>query len=117
LLVGASAVIFLVLIGLTFIPFLGHAASVIFTFVLLAGLELVFLKRLRGEPTDVGQAFAGFSKPFVPLMLASVVAQVLTVIGLFACVIPGIYLLVAWWMFVPLLIIDKGLDFWPAMEA
>ena len=117
LLVGANAVIFLVLTGLTFIPFVGHAAGVVFTFVLVAGLDLVFLKRLHGEPTDVGQAFAGFSIQFVPLMLASIVAHVLTFIGLLACVVPGIYLLVAWWMFVPLLIIDKGLDFWPAMEA
>jgi hypothetical protein len=117
LLVGANAVIFLMLIGLESIPFIGHAAGVVLAFVLAAGLDLVFLKRIRRESADLGQAFSGFTIQFAPLMLASVLAHVLTFIGLLACVVPGIYLLVAWWMFVPLLVIDKGLDFWPAMEA
>jgi hypothetical protein len=30
---------------------------------------------------------------------------------------PGIYLLVAWHLFTPLLILDKGLDFWQALEC
>ncbi len=117
LFVGATAVIFLVLVGLASVPVLGHGAEVIFAFVLLAGLSLLFLKRIRGEPADLGQAFAGFSIQFVPLMLASIVAHLLTFIGILACVVPGIYLLVAWWMFVPLLILDQRLDFWTAMEV
>jgi hypothetical protein len=60
--------------------------------------------------------FAGFSVAFVPLLLAGVVIQVLTVAGLILCILPGIYLFVIWWGFVPLLVLDKKMDFWPAME-
>jgi hypothetical protein len=44
------------------------------------------------------------------------VIQVLTAVGLALCIVPGIYLFVIWWGFVPLLILDKRLEFWPAME-
>jgi hypothetical protein len=40
---------------------------------------------------------------------------VLIAIGLVCLVLPGIYLMVAW-MFARILIIDRGLEFWPAME-
>src|SRR5207302_5321575 len=71
---------------------------------------------LRGQPAEVGGVFAGFGLALGQLMLGSVVAHVLTGIGLLLCILPGIYVLVAWWMFAPLLIVDKGLEFWPAME-
>ena len=35
--------------------------------------------------------------------------------GLLCCVVPGIYLFVAWWFALPL-VIDKRLEFWPAMR-
>ena len=116
LLVGATALISVISLGMQFIPALGHAAAVLFGFLLWGGLDLLFLRRLRGKPAEVGDVFAGFSLAFVPLMLASVVAHVLTFVGFLLLVAPGIYLLVAWWMFVPLLILDKGLEFWAAME-
>jgi len=53
----------------------------------------------------------------VPLILASLIGHLLTLIGFFLCVIPAVYLLVAWWLFTPLLILDKHLDFWPALEC
>jgi hypothetical protein len=40
-------------------------------------------------------------------MLGGLVIQVLTAIGLALCIVPGLYLIVIWWGFVPLLIIDK----------
>src|SRR5450432_1982205 len=83
---------------------------------LLAGLFLYFLKKIRGEAVTVETAFAGFfSKRFLHLFLAHFVATALTVLGFFCLILPGIYLLVAW-CFTLALIIDKGLDFWPAME-
>src|SRR3989440_5086954 len=116
LLVGATALISVISLGVQFIPVLGHAAGVLFGFLLWGGLDLLFLKRLRGQPAEASDMFAGFGLAFGQLMLGSVVAHVLTGIGLLLCILPGIYLLVAWWMFAPLLIIDKGLEFWPAME-
>ena len=39
----------------------------------------------------------------------------LTWLGFICCIIPGIYLAVAWMFTLPL-IVDKKLDFWSAME-
>ena len=116
LLVGATAVALVIGSLLGLVPVLGITAAILLAFVLQGGLHWLFLQRLRGKPADFGEMFAGFSLAFVPLLLAGLVAHVLVGIGLLLCILPGIYLLVSWRMFVPLLIIDKGLDFWPAME-
>jgi len=116
LLAGATAVALVIGTALGFVPALGVPAAVFLALVFQGGLQWLFLKRVRGEPADMGDVFAGFSLAFVPLLLAGIVVHVLVGIGLALCIVPGIYLIVAWLMFVPLLIVDKGLEFWPAME-
>jgi hypothetical protein len=116
LLVGATAVVLLIGLGLASVPLVGLPAVVLLGFVFLGGLHWVFLKRVRGQRADLSDAFAGFSLAFVPLMFAGAVIQLLTAAGLILCIVPGIYLFVIWWGFVPLLVLDKKMDFWPAME-
>lgn len=82
---------------------------------LIGGLYLYFLKKIRRQPTSVETAFAGFSKRFLHLFLANLVMTLLTVLGFVCFILPGIYLLVAWWFTFPL-VMDKGMEFWPAME-
>jgi hypothetical protein len=110
--VGASAVVFVLVIAVSFIPI----ASTLLLFVVCGGLDLLFLKLARGQPAGFGDVFAGFTLAFVPLMLVSVITGVLMPVGLLFCLLPGIYLMVVWMMFPPLLILDKKMDFWPAME-
>ena len=110
--VGASLLIWLLAKAIAFIPF----GQLLLTFVVYGGLDWMFLKLVRGQKAELGDAFAGFSQGFLPLLLFSLVAQVLTGFGFLLCLIPGIYLMVAWLLFGPLLILDKRLDFWPAME-
>jgi len=116
LLIGATAVALVIGAALGFVPVLGIPAAVFLALIFQGGLQWLFLKRVRGDPADLGDVFAGFSLAFVPLLLAGIVVHVLVGIGLALCIVPGIYLIVAWRMFVPLLIIDQGLEFWPAME-
>jgi hypothetical protein len=116
LLAGATAVALMIGSVLWIVPALGIPAAVFLALVFQGGLQWLFLKRVRGEPANIGDVFAGFSLAFVPLLLAGIVVHVLVGIGLALCIVPGIYLIVAWRMFVPLLIVDKGLEFWPAME-
>ena len=116
LLAGATAVALVIGSVLWFVPALGIPAAVFLALVFQGGLQWLFLKRVRGDPADIGDVFAGFSLAFVPLLLAGIVVHVLVGIGLALCIVPGIYLIVAWRLFVPLLIVDKGLEFWPAME-
>jgi hypothetical protein len=82
---------------------------------LIGGLYNYYLKLMRGQPADLGDAFAGFGSAFLPLLLAYIVSSVLTCLGFLCCVLPGIYLGVAWKFTLPL-VIDKRLSFWEAME-
>jgi hypothetical protein len=83
---------------------------------LMGGLFWYYLRKIRREPAQVSDAFAGFNQSFVQLFLATLVVSVLVSIGFAACVLPGIYLGVAWRLTLPI-IIDKRLGFWDAMEV
>lgn len=83
---------------------------------LVGGLYWYYLKLIRGEAASLQDAFAGFPVAFVPLMLTGVVSVLLESVGLLLCILPGIYLYVAWTLALPL-VIDKRLEFWDAMEV
>lgn len=111
--VGAGLLITVASTAAGAIPFGG----LLLNYVLWGGYDWLLLKLARGQRAEVGDAFAGFSRAFVPLMLFSLVAQLLSGIGFLFCILPGIYLVVCWLLFGPLLILDKRIDFWPAMEC
>ncbi len=83
--------------------------------VLTAGLLKYFLMLIRGEPATVGDAFSGFGPMIGQLFLLGLVMNLLILVGLVLCVIPGIFLQVAWLFSVPL-VIDRRMNFWDAME-
>jgi hypothetical protein len=116
LLFGATALVWLIGTICEFVPFgIGKIGYWIFRGVIYGGLYLIFLRRIRGEPASVGQALSGFKGDFAQLLLAGVVSSILSGIGWAFCVLPGIYLFVAWLFAVPL-VADKRLEFWSAME-
>ena len=82
---------------------------------LLGGLYLYFLKKIRREGVRVETAFSGFSNSLLHLILASFVTGMLTTLGFLCLILPGIFLFVAWFFTLPL-VIDQRLDFWPAMR-
>jgi hypothetical protein len=69
--------------------------------VAYAGLFWFFLRCIRGEPAKFDDLFAPFSVAFLQCFLA---------------IIPGLVLMALWTFTWPLLI-DKRLEFWPAMEV
>jgi uncharacterized membrane protein len=81
-----------------------------------ASLVYMFLRRIRGQQIQLGDLFLGFNVALVPLVIGAVLVAALVTVGFVLCILPGIYLAVAY-MFVMPLIIDKKLDFWPAMEV
>jgi serine/threonine protein kinase/capsular polysaccharide biosynthesis protein len=83
---------------------------------LMGGLYLYYLKLIRGEKVRVETAFSGFSNSLLHLILASFVTGMLTMLGFLCLILPGIFLFVAWFFTLPL-VIDKRLDFWPAMRV
>ena len=82
---------------------------------LMGGLYLYFLRRIRGESANIETVFSGFSQRFLHLFLGSFVTWLLTWLGFLCLVLPGIYLAVVWIFTIPL-IMDKRLEFWPAMQ-
>ena len=82
---------------------------------LVAGMTMVGVKIGRGEQTSAGEVFAHFDK-FLPLMVATLLMWVMVSIGFALLILPGIYLLVAYMMMIPL-IADKGLGPWQALET
>ena len=83
--------------------------------IMTGGLMKYYLKLLRGEAATIGDAFFGFSSAAGRLALLGLVSGLLTWIGYLLCLLPGIYLSVAWIFSIPL-VIDRQLDFWNAME-
>jgi len=143
-LVGVTFVVFLVTGALGAVPILGPMVNIVLSGVFYGGLYYYYLGKMRGEPREFGDAFAGFSKAFGPLALASLLTVTLTIAaacvlvapwavlmlmnghqgqpnpllfaGLFVCVLPIIYLSVSW-AFAFALVIDQGLGPWTALEV
>lgn len=148
-LVGVTLLLMLVQMVIGFIPLLGMFSGLFLNGVFYGGLYYYYLGKIRGEPREVGDAFAGFSRAFVPLMLATllsgllIIAVMLPFFGpiflvfikaafsgghvrpdfsglslgfVFLGLIPLIYLSIAW-IFTFVLVIDKGLGPWTAMEV
>ncbi|HEY5345492.1 MAG TPA: DUF4339 domain-containing protein [Verrucomicrobiae bacterium] len=86
-----------------------------FSTIFMAGLFKYYLKLIRGEPATISDAFGGFGSRTGQLILLSLVQMTLVMVGYALCIIPGIYLTVAWYLAIPL-VIDRQLDFWPAMQ-
>jgi uncharacterized membrane protein len=82
----------------------------------MGGLDYMVLRRIRGEEVQIGDVFAGFNLALLNLAMAGLVKWLLVSLGLILCIIPGIYLAVGYVFALPL-VVDKQMDFWPAMEV
>jgi hypothetical protein len=110
--IGATALAWLITFAVAFVPVVGWAVGI----VLLGGLDYMLIRRIRGEAVQVGDVFAGFNLAFLHLTLAGLVKTLLTSLGFVLCILPGIYLGVGYVFALPL-VIDKKMEFWPAMEV
>lgn len=148
-LVGVTLVVMIAQMAAGMIPILGMFSGLVLNGVFYGGLYYYYLGRLRDEPREFADAFAGFTRAFVPLMLTNLLLVGLILLaclpflipfGIFVfqavragsagagtpsplvlllclpCVIPALYLGVAW-AFAFLLVIDKGLGPWTALEV
>src|SRR6202158_1911067 len=112
MLVGATALGWLITFGLAFVPVVGWAVGL----VALGGLDYMFIRRIRGEAVQIGDVFAGFNLAFLHLTLAGLVKWLLTSLGFALCTLSAIYLGCGYVFALPL-VIDKKMEFWPAMEV
>ncbi|HET7537992.1 MAG TPA: DUF4339 domain-containing protein, partial [Candidatus Didemnitutus sp.] len=90
-LVGVTLLVFLAQMIAGMIPILGMLVGFVLNGVFYGGLYYYYLGKIRGEPREVGDAFAGFTKAFVPLMLATILNSAITL----AVMIPSFFPLLA----------------------
>jgi hypothetical protein len=79
-LVGATLLVMLIQLVIAFIPLLGGLAGPFLNGVFYGGLYYYYFGKMRGQPREVGDVFAGFSRAFVPLMLTSLLVTCITLV-------------------------------------
>lgn len=104
----------LVLIAVT-VPLVGSLVMLCFYGVVMGGFYLACLRRLRGEAVSPTDVFSGFTVAFAQLLLTGLVRGLLTQVSFCCLILPGVYLVIAWFFSV-LLVADKRMFFWTAME-
>lgn len=93
-----------------------NVANLLLGTAFTGGLYHYYLKKLRGRPTQISDAFYGFTTAFLPLFLLGIVSSCFIALGLICFFLPGLYLAVAY-SFAQLLIVDKQLSFGQAMSV
>ncbi|MDG2214235.1 MAG: GYF domain-containing protein [Verrucomicrobiota bacterium] len=69
-----------------FVPF----GAIVVSGPLMGGVYFIYLRRLRGEPAEIGQLFVGFNESFLPLFLV----YLFQVLAMFVVLIPMIITIV-----------------------
>lgn len=139
--IGVVVLVYVCLLAGSFIPCVGGVIQLIIQGPLMGGMYWFFLKLIRRQEATVGDAFAGFSSGFLQLFLVTLVSGLLVAvalipggiiafigvslgsdltpfiigIGVLFALIPAVYLNVCWIFGLPL-VMDKKIDFWPALE-
>lgn len=112
--IGFSALTLFINLALQFVPMLGFFVRMAIYAPLIGGFYIVAFKMIKNQKVEFADFFKGFSY-FLPLLLAGLLTGFFTIVGLVLLVIPGIYLAVSY-IFTFLLIVDREIDFWQAME-
>jgi hypothetical protein len=93
----------------------GSIGSILTQGPMQVGFHLACMKKLVRGRTELGDLFVGFNF-FVSALLAALVIGILGFIGFLFCIIPGL-VIASMYKFTYLFILDKRMDFWPAMQA
>jgi uncharacterized membrane protein len=103
-----------VLLALVF-SLLSSMVPIIIQGPLMAGFHIFCIKKMLGRRAEFADLFTGFNF-FVPTLVASLVISVFVMVGTVLCIIPGL-VVAAMYKFTYLFIVDKRMDFWPAMQS
>jgi hypothetical protein len=96
-------------------PFVGQLLSLAIQMLMLAGIAMVMWRQLRNQRSGWGDFFPDWQTT-AQVFLCTVVGLLFIAVGFFLLVIPGIYLVVAY-TFSYLLIVDRHLGVWQALEG
>jgi len=113
--IGYTCVCVAIHVGLAVIPILGWVAGIVINPALSAGYFIYIRKKIRGQAAEFQDFFGGFQY-LGQLFVLGLVSGFLILLGIIACIIPGLYLAVGY-MFSSFLVVARRLDFWSAMET
>jgi uncharacterized membrane protein len=82
---------------------------------MIAGFHIACIRKMMSGRAEVSDLFKAFNS-FAANLLASLVITFFTFVGMLLCVIPGL-VVAAMYLFTYLFIVDRKMDFWPAMQA
>jgi hypothetical protein len=82
---------------------------------LAAGLFMLGVKRAVGEPITAF-SILGYYNKVVPIFVTMLLQTLLILVGFVLLILPGIYLSIAYYLALPL-VVDKNLGPWEALEA
>ncbi len=91
------------------------SALALLTGPIFAGLANLGLRKNRSGQVTVRDFFDGFAN-FIPALLASLLIFVFAIVGLIFLIVPGLVIMTMY-MFTFHFMVDRGMDFWEAMEA
>ncbi len=80
-----------------------------------AGLYWIGIRRAVGAPIRARMVFAQFEK-IIPLFVLQILVTCLTLIGFLLLILPGLYLVVAYMLAIPL-VAERNLGPWQALET
>ena len=87
--------------------------AVVMPFV--GGILLMGLKHCQNQEVAFSDLFSCFNKT-MPLIIATILMNILVIIGFLLFILPGVYLMIAYLLTIPL-IIDRDMGPWEALEA
>lgn len=95
------------------------SATVVGVFIVMGpltvGLYYAAFKKIQGKSLQIGDISKGFNF-FAAALISSILVAIFITVGFTLCIIPG-FIVSALYLFTPIFILDKNLDFWNAMEA
>ncbi len=101
-----------------FAVFLELVVNIVLMLVILPleiGLFIIGIRRATGAPSEASSIMGHFSA-MIPLFLTYLLMVVMILVGLLLLVLPGIYLMFAYYLALPL-VAEKGMSPWQALET
>jgi len=110
--VATAVLYFLAMLASSFIPYIG---GILLGGPLTVGFYFVVADMARGKEYKPIRLFQGF-RLFVPAFMAYFLIMLFSTVGFVMLIIPGL-IISGWYLLTYIFIIDRGYDFWSAMEA
>ena len=105
-----------ILIMLTsLIPRVGWLVGMVVNNLLMAGVYVLYLARMRGLRPSMSDVVAVVRASAITIVVAGFAQLAMTAVGLVLLILPGIYLAVGYAFVLPL-VVDRKMPVWDAME-